>query len=404
MKTKKLPAITIVSITLILVALTFLSLTTSCKKATALNSDGYKYSIPQVYADGLETASLESVGMSVGPIEEMMDYLKSENQKTTGGHTIHNILIVKDNKLVFEEYFKGYKFVITAPDFNGEVMDYTRTTDHFMASVSKSVTSVVFGIAVKEGYFNDLNKKIIDYLPQYSDILTGQKANITLHHLLTMTCGLAFDETTYNYGDTRNELRQAISATDPLLFILSKPLEAAPGTRFHYSSGSGLVLAAILEKVTGTKFLDYANAMLFDPLRSEGGAWTATSSGLIFASGGLYLKARELTKIGLLFLNAGQWEGKQIITPVWIALTQQTQVTSTGNYLPNSLYSYQWWTTTFTVKGVPRKCFYAAGWGGQYMFIIPDLNLIIEMNAGNYLGTDRVSQLDLVTGYILRTI
>ena len=314
MKTTKFSSVIFfTTLTFISVALTFASLTSSCKKSSAPNPDGYKYAIPQEFADGLQTASLESVGMSAGPIEEMMDYLKSAS-----GHTIHNILIIKNNKLVFEEYFKGFKFVITAPDFNGEVMDYTRTTDHFMASVSKSVTSVVFGIAVKEGYFSDLNKKIIDYLPQYSDILTGQKANITLHHLLTMTCGLAFDESTYNYGDTRNELRQAINAADPLLFILSKPLESAPGTHFHYSSGSGLLLAAILEKVTGIKFLDYANAKLFDPLRSEGGAWTATSSGLIFASGGLYFKARELAKIGLLFLNAGQWEGKQIITPEWI--------------------------------------------------------------------------------------
>jgi len=400
MKTTKLSSVIFfTTLTFILVAFTGISLTSSCKKATVPNPDGYKYSIPLVYADGLQTASLESVGMSAGPIEEMMDYLKSAS-----GHTIHNILIMKDNKLVFEEYFKGFKFVITAPDFNGEVMDYTRTTDHFMASVSKSVTSVVFGIAVKEGYFSDLNKKIIDYLPQYSDILTGQKANITLHHLLTMTCGLAFDESTYNYGDTRNELRQAINAADPLLFILSKPLESAPGTHFHYSSGSGLLLAAILEKVTGMKFLDYANAKLFDPLRSEGGTWSATSSGLIFASGGLYFKARELAKIGLLFLNDGQWEGKQIITPEWIELSKETQVTSTGNYLPNSLYSYQWWTTNFSVKGVSHKCFYACGWGGQYMFIIPDLNLIIEFNAGNYLGTDRVSQLGLVTGYILRAI
>jgi len=391
-------------LTSILAAITLIALTTSCKKTADSIPDGYKYSIPQVYADGLQTASLESVGMSAGPIEEMMDYLKSESLKTPSGHTIHNILIVRDNKLVFEEYFKGFKFVITAADFNGEVMDYTRTTDHYMASVSKSVTSVVFGIAVKEGYFNDLNKKIIDYLPQYSNILTGQKADITLQHLLTMTCGLAFDESTYNYGDLRNELRQALSASDPLLYILSKPLESTPGTHFHYSSGSGLLLAAILEKVTGMKFLDYANAKLFDPLRSEGGTWSSTTSGLIFASGGLSFKARELTKIGLLFLNAGQWEGKQIITPAWIALTQQTQVTTTGNYLPNSLYSYQWWTTSFTVKGVSRKCFYACGWGGQYMFIIPDLNLIIEMNAGNYLGTDRVSQVDLVTGYILRAI
>jgi len=379
---------------ILIIAFTF-----SCKKEDNPNPNNYNYTIPEVFDDGLETSSLESVGLDLVPIVEMMNYINS-----TEGHVIHNILILKNNKLVFEEYFKGYKLNYTADHLNGELMDYSRTTDHPMHSVSKSVTSVIFGIAVKDGYITDLNKKIIDYFPEYADLLTGDKANITIHHLLTMTCGLAFDEWTYPYTDLRNEFRQAMEIDDPISFILSKPMVSVPGTQFHYSSGSGLVLAAILEKVTGKKFLDYANENLFDPLRSEGGVWTSSHSGLTLASSGLYFKARELTKIGLLFLNNGQWEGKQIITPEWIQLSQQEYISTNNLFYQHSSYGYQWWITHFTINGVSHKCFFAVGWGNQFMYIIPDINMIIEFNCGNYEDLNKTPPMDLVNDYILKAI
>lgn len=371
----------------------------SCKKENVIIEHSYRYTTPLVFNDGLETGTLSSVGLDSVPIIKMMDYLNSDSS-----HTIHNILILKNSKLVFEEYFKGYKINYTAANLNGELMDYSRTTDHPMHSVSKSVTSVIFGIAVKNGYITNLNKKIIDYFPEYADLLTGDKANITIHHLLTMTCGLAFDEQAYPYSDARNELRQAMNIDDPIRYILSKPVVSVPGTQFHYSSGSGLVLAAILEKVTGKKFLDYANEKLFDPLRSEGGVWTSSHSGLTLASSGLYFRARELTKIGLLFLNNGQWEGKQIITPEWIELSQQEFINTNNAFYLNSSYGYQWWITGFTVNGVSHKCFFAVGWGNQFMYIIPDLNMIIEFNCGNYEDLSRTPPIDLVNDYILRAI
>lgn len=359
----------------------------------------YNYTVPITYTDGIETGSLENAGMEVSPIRAMMDYINSINQ-----HRIHNILILKNNKLVFEDYFSGYKIDFNVPNMDGILMDYNRTYDHPMMSVSKSVTSVIVGIAVKEGYITDLDKKIIDYFPEYADILISEKANITIHHLLSMTCGLAFDESTYSYSDTRNELRQAMTLDDPLRFIFSMPLVTTPGTQFHYSSGCGIVLAAIIEKVTGMKFLDYANSKLFDPLRSEGGVWTSLRNGLTFASGGLYFKARELTKIGLLFLNDGKFEGQQIITPDWIRLSQQEFIGTNNAFFQNSSYGYQWWNTHFTVNGISQKCFFAAGWGGQYMFIIPGLDMIIEINSGDYFGTSRVSPFNLVNNYILKAI
>lgn len=359
----------------------------------------YNYSEPITYTDGIETGSLAEVGMDVLPLSAMMDYINSVDQ-----HRIHNILILKNNKLVFEEYFSGYKLDYDVPNLDGELITYNRTFDHPMMSVSKSVTSVIIGIAVKEGYITDLNKKIIDYFPEYADILTGEKANITIHHLLSMTCGLPLDESTYSYADTRNELRQVMLMDDPIRYILSRPLISSPGTRFYYSSGTGIVLSAIIEKLTGMRFLDYANSKLFDPLRSEGGVWSAIHNGLTFASGGLYFKARELTKIGILFLNNGQFEGNEIITPDWIRLSQQEFIGTNNAFFQNSTYGYQWWNTHFTVNGISQKCFFAAGWGGQYMFIIPGLDMIIEINSGNYFGTSRVSPFDLVKNYILKAI
>lgn len=374
-----------------------LGILAGCKKDDIQNS--YTYSVSQQLVDGLKTASVADVGMETGPVVEMMNYLNSNSS-----HTIHNILIIKNNKLVFEEYFEGYKLDYDAPNLNGELMEYSRTTDHPMQSVSKSVTSVLFGIAVKEGYFPDLNKKIIDYFPEYADILTGEKANITIHHLLTMTCGLAWDESKYSISDSRNDIAQLFASEDPMRFILSKPLLSTPGTNFSYNSRATNVIGAIIEKATGMGFLDYANQKLFEPLRSEGGAWGAYSNGQIHASGGLKFKARELTKIGLLFLNDGIWEGNQTITPDWINTSQYEHVASTQNFIPNTSYGYYWWLTNFNLNGTSYKCFFAAGWGDQYMFIIPDLNMIIEFNGGNYLNSSTVSPFDLVNDYILKAI
>ena len=380
----------------VLVFILLLISISSCKKENDVNN--YHYVAPLTYDDGIATASLNDVGMDTVPIVNMMNYLNNNS------HAVHNILIIKDNKLVFEEYFEGYEMDMDAPGRNGPVMQYDKNTDHFEASVSKSVTSVIVGIAVKDGYLTDLNKRITEYFPEYSGILVGGKADITIHHLLTMASGLAWDESSYPYGDSRNDVTQILALDDPLGFILSKPLISTPGTQFHYSSGNTVLLAAIIEKVTGIDFLDYANDVLFNPLRSEGGVWISLHSGLTFASGGLYFKARELCKIGQLFLNEGQFEGKQIITTDWISTSQHEHIVSNGDIFPNTSYGYQWWITHFTVNGVSHKCFFAAGWGEQFMFIIPDLDMIIEFNSGNYEGSGTVLPFSLVNQYILKAI
>jgi CubicO group peptidase (beta-lactamase class C family) len=355
---------------------------------------------PQTCDDGLETASLEDVGMATGPIRVMMDYIND-----TEMHRIHDILILRNHKLVFEEYFPGYAFVWNSPGIDGAWMEYDRETDHFMASVSKSVTSVVVGCAVKEGLLTDLNRTVLSFCPEYADVLTGQKANITLVHLLTMTSGLHFDETSYPYSDPRNDITAMFAAADPISFVLEKPLTSTPGAEFFYNSGTTNVLAAIVAKVAGKGFLDVVNERLFNPLHTRGGEWHSFPSGDTFASGGLFLKPRELAKIGLMFLNDGLWQGEQIVTPDWISWSQQQRVATVG--FPADFgygYGFLWWIRDFVSNETNYRCYFAAGWGDQYMFIIPSLDMIIVFNCGNYQTSARISPFDLVEEYILEAV
>jgi CubicO group peptidase (beta-lactamase class C family) len=383
-------------IKLILIALTICA---GCNKGQDLSPYDYTYSIPDEFDDGIKTASLKSVGMDDAPIREMMDHINSYDR-----HRIHNILIFRKNKLVFEEYFQGNAINWNVSSLDGEIMEYTRETDHYMASVTKSVTSVITGAAIQLGYLKDLNKKIIDYFPEYAGILTGKKADITVEHLLTMRCGLAFEESTYPYTDPRNDVYKMLNTDDPIRFVLSKPIANSPGTRFFYNTGTTNVLATIIEKESGMSFLNFSNRYLFDALGIKGGKWIVMDNGLPMASGGLSLRARELSKIGLLFLNDGMWDGRQIISKKWINDSQQDIVNTNNGFFPNSSYGYQWWVTRFKVNGEFYKCFFAAGWGDQFMFIIPGLELIAEFNCGNYMVSPQVSMIDLLESYILKAI
>lgn len=369
----------------------------SCEKDESLNAN-YIYSIPEQVTDGWFCDSPENYAMDTLPLINMMNYINS-----TSNHNIHNILIIKDGKLVFEEYFDGYLYSNNPPGSNGEYITYDHEVDHFMASVTKSVTSVLVGIAINEGFINSIDDLLLDYFSEYSDILVGEKAELTIKDLITMTSGLVFDENTYPYGDPRNDISQLFNSDDPIAYVLSKELTTSPGVSFFYNSGITNVLGAIVEKASGMKLIDFGNQYLFDPLNIQGGIWQAFSSGNLFASGGLFLRPRELMKIGFLFLNNGMWGTQQIFSEDWIAESQFGYISTAASFFPG-MYGYQWWIRDFDADGKTYDCFYAAGWGDQYMFIFPDQELIIEFNSGNYFSAGRISPFDLVEDYILKAL
>jgi len=364
------------------------------------NQEPYLYSVPLLADDGWSVGDADKAGLRTGVLSEMMDYIRETN-----GDNIHNILIFKDGKLVFEEYFEGYLYVSEPPGTNGDYIQYDRETDHYLASVSKTVTSVIFGAAVKEGYITDLDEKVVDIFPEYSNILVGEKANITVKHLLTMSSGLSWDESSTPYGDPANDVTLLFSSADPMAEILNNAMIASPGEEFLYNSGGTNILGAIVEQYTGMSLLDFGNQYLFDPLEVQGGSWQGMAGGLIFASGGLFLRPRELAKIGYIFLNDGYWKDTQVVNEQWIEESTTGHILTKGRTLPLATsYGYQWWVMNFNNGNITYPCFFAAGWGDQYMFVFPGQDMIVVFNGGNYLRSGSISQFSLVRDYILEAL
>jgi CubicO group peptidase (beta-lactamase class C family) len=365
----------------------------SCSKE---DEPGYSYQIPPKTKDGWEVNRSNEVGLDSVQLIEMVDYLESRYE-----HQIHSIVIVKKDKLVFEKYYEGSLYSNDPTGSKGDFILYDRETDHFLASVSKSITSVLFGATVKAGFIIKADTMLIDVLPEYEHILVDEKADITLEHLLCMSSGLHWDEWSASYEDPTNDVVALFREDDPIEYILSKPLTNSPGDEFHYNSGGTNVLGAVIEKETGMSLLDFANEYLFDPLNVQGGLWEKMAAGYYFASGGIYLRPRELTKIGYLFLNEGYWDNKQIITSEWISESITAHV-QTDDLIPQSdSYGYQWWIMDFHANNQRYECFFAAGWGDQYMFVFPDQEMVITINSGNFAGEAKMSVFKFVENHIL---
>lgn len=378
----------------VLLLILIVPLVESCNRDS---TPDYRYSQPEQVNDGWDTGTLDQVNIDKGEIADMMDYINDRP-----GHNIHSILIFKDQLLVFEEYFEGYLYSSNPPGSDGDYIQYDRLTDHYLASISKTITSIIFGAAVKEGFIDNTDIKLIDIFPEYEDILTGSKAEITVKQLLTMSSGLSWDESTTSYGDPSNDVTALFSSDDPLAYILGRPLQYAPGSEFLYNSGGTNVLGAVIEKFTGMSLLDFGNSYLFDPLNIEGGLWQRLPSGYFFASGGLFLRPRELAKTGYLFLNKGYWGDHQVVTEDWISGSVARHIDTEGRTLPMAdNYGYQWWIMDFNANGQVYNTFFAAGWGDQYMFVFPEQEMIILFNCGNYLSYGNISPFNLVEDYIL---
>ncbi|MFH0758923.1 MAG: serine hydrolase domain-containing protein [Bacteroidota bacterium] len=208
---------------------------------------GYSYKIPPKTGDGWEVCSSNEAGLDAAQLIDMVDYLASRSV-----HQIHSIVIVKNDKLVFEKYFEGYLYSSDPPGSNGDFILYDRETDHFLASVSKSVTSVIFGAAVKAGFIAKADTLLVDVLPDYEHILLGEKADITLEHLLCMSSGLFWDEWSASFEDPANDVAAMFREEDPIEYILSKPMTNSPGDEFHYNSGGSWIFMPIIKPMNAS--------------------------------------------------------------------------------------------------------------------------------------------------------
>jgi CubicO group peptidase (beta-lactamase class C family) len=332
--------------------------------------------------DGWETADLATAHLDAERIKDLLERIRNNTYKN-----IHSVLLVKNGKLVVEEYFPGQQE-------DGKHQTFTQDTLHEIHSATKSINSILIGIAIDQKLIRSVDEKISTFFPEYADIFAdGKRDAICLKHLLSMTAGLSWDEWTNSYSDVRNDHVAMNRSNDPVRYTLERPVVAAPGTKFAYSSGVSMVLGEIIHKVSGLRADKFAERHLFAPLGISEYSWLKYPNGVVQTGGGLSLRPRDMAKIGYLVLQGGRWQGKQIVNERWLE-------ESLKQHAPDAAYGYQWWLGQLQAGDRKVAVGGAQGRGGQFILVMPSIQMVAVFtgwNDGNELG---VQPFDMLRRFI----
>jgi len=362
--------------------------------------EAYEYRVPEVTGDGWETASLADVGMAEAPLVRLMNDLRGME-----GHLVHGIVVVRHGKLVFEEYFPGLMFSLAR--YTGGV-GFDRDDAHNLASVTKSITTTLFGIALDRGLIPSVAEPVFDYFPEHADLLREdpRRAGMTLEHLMTMTSGIAWNDEAIPYSDPRNDLVRMFTSEDPIRYALATPLYATPGTDFEYCNANTNILGEVIRRATGQRLDDFAADHLFSPLGIVVHEWQMVSEAraVVFASGDLRLRPRDMAKIGQLFLQRGSWRGREVVSPEWVAAATARRVSPDGPHAWADGYGYGWWHWDLSVGEEMHHAYMAAGWGGQWIVVLPEDDVVFVATGGSYYDAAPLPADRMLTEYVLRAL
>jgi CubicO group peptidase (beta-lactamase class C family) len=248
---------------------------------------------------------------------------------------------------------------------------YHGTDLHSMQSVSKTVTSIIVGIAMTRGDFKaGLNTSVLKYFDAAKvKNVDDRKRRMTLKDVLTMTTGLDWQEDV-PYDDPRSDSSLMEATDDWVQYVIDKPMAKDPGTVFNYSSGATELLAQIFQKETGQDIEAYGKKHLFGPLGIKY-YWKRTYLGVVDTEGGLYLTGADLAKIGYLYLHGGTWDGTRIVSNEWVRQSL-TPFIDTG--WQGLKYGFKWWL--YPRKDGGQFVWMGIGFGGQRLMVFPEEQLI----------------------------
>ncbi len=291
------------------------------------------------------------------------------------GHAdgLHGVVAVRGGRTLLEYYGAGEDFAWG--DSLG-VIEFGPRTLHDIRSVTKSVTALLYGIALGDGLVPPPAEPLLRCFPQYPDLAADpQRARLTVGHALTMSLGVEWREDIPYNSPANAEIAMEL-APDRYRYILERPVLEPPGTRWAYCGGATALLGRLIADGTRMPLPQYGQAVLFAPLGIGSLDWTAGADGTASAASGLRLTPRDMAKIGELVLAEGAWGGQPIVPAGWIAAMLQPRLrTSWG-----AQYGYQWYIES--VGG--RRLAAGQGNGGQRLYVLPDLDLTVAITAGNY--------------------
>lgn len=350
---------------------------------------------PTALDDGWSIATPESVGLDGARLCAIAARMKETEAN------VHAVVIVRHGRLVFEQYFSG-------PDEQWDVAgryDHDATTKHDMRSASKSVISLLVGIAIDRKLIASADEPIVKFFPEYSDLKSPGWDQITLRHLLTMSSGIQWDENR-GWNDPKNDEPHLASEADPIRYILSKPIAKPPDAVWTYNGGGTDLLGHILERVSSKPLEAFAREVLFQPLGITDFEWrNYPANGKIAPAVGLRLRPRDAAKIGQMVLNRGTWNGKQIVSPEWIDQSVRPRFQAIGYFSGLFFYGQQWWLGRSIAQGNEVKWIAAMGSGGQRIFVVPERDLVVMTTSGLYFQPRQGDgALDMMANYILPSV
>ncbi len=355
----------------------------------------YTYQTPVVYDDDIQTAHASDVGFEIETLEEIPNMISSEYYED-----IHSVLIFRNNRLIFEEYFEGHHFDYNANNFQGPLVQFDIDTRQNSHSATKSITSALIGIAIDKGFVNSKDDRISSYFTDHSSLFVDGKNSITIEHLLTMTSGLQWNEMEVEVGED-HDVTLFNQSSDPVNFLLQRPLVNEPGTSFYYNGGAVDLLGELVRISSGISYTNFADQYLFAPLGiTNYFVETLWPSGIAAAHGDIKLRPRDMGKFGLLYLNNGVWNGNRIISEEWISSSKTEYIASPTWWVDG--YGYLWWLENFTADNRVIESYSARGWGGQYIWVFSELEMVIVFTGSKY--DNDFQPIDIINRYILPAI
>ncbi|MEQ8241508.1 MAG: serine hydrolase [Cyclobacteriaceae bacterium] len=331
---------------------------TSCYVGTELPPDQqiWEYSKPS------------SFGLDDERFLELDDLIRQNNYDFIDG-----LVILKEDKIIFENYY----------DLS------TREQLRPLGRNTYAVLISLLGSFLEEGWINSLDDPIANYLPEYSDIFTesSAKSNITIRHMLDNRSGLFWNESVVSSLSDRNDINRMNASIDWTRYILERPQEAAPGLRYVFNSGHGMILSKIMENALPDQSLDtYFDERLFQEIGITNYNWEKDPTGTLNGTNGLKLSTFDLVKFGSMIMNQGRWiDRKRVISEDWYF-----EISNNAELQPQSQYhsfGYGWWRFTsdyFELYNYPSQdILIMTGTLGENMYIIPELDLIIAIQGNN---------------------
>lgn len=354
-------------------------------------------SLPASAQTSWPTASPQSVGVRAA----VLDSIDSEIASGRYGY-VDRMVVVRRGKLIYDksykqDYDKAYADSATvigplnAHDLTGPYNYYNpwwhpfyrRGDLHSLQSVTKTLTSVVIGVAVARGDFPNIDTPVLEFFDETKVAnIDDRKRRMTVKHLISMTSGIDWTEN-LAYTDPRNTAIQLEKSDDWVKFTIDRPMAREPGEVFNYNSGATELLAHIFRRATGADIEEYAARHLFAPLGITRWHWKRIPTGLIDTEGGAYLEAKDLAKIWYLFLKNGEWDGKRIVTPEWVKLSVSPIVATAPNPAAPR-YGLAWWLMP-DPRNAEKWLWYGSGFGGQFPIAFPDDDMVVVFNAWNIL-------------------